>query len=151
MVTLRFLATGAFQSVIGNGFGISQPTASRTIARVSAAIVHQTAKWVQLPTQQQADAQKVKFFHMAGFPGVIRCVDGTHVRIQAPRVKDNEYVNRKNFHSVNIQVRMLSKLCQSHNFTICLHLCDYFQCLNFVYMNFVYMKNKYAYLVMQFA
>ena len=112
MVTLRFLATGTFQSVIGNLFGISQPTASRTVTRVSDAITRQMAKWVHLPSQQQADAHKLKFFRMAGFPGVIGCVDGTHVRIQAPVENEHEYVNRKNVHSINVQVRsFIIKLC----------------------------------------
>ncbi|CAC5356694.1 HARBI1 [Mytilus coruscus] len=39
----------------------------------------------------------------AGFPNVIGCVDGTHVRIQAPEDDEPSFVNRKGFHSVNVQ------------------------------------------------
>ena len=30
-------------------------------------------------------------------------VDGTHIRIQAPQENENGYVNRKGFHSINVQ------------------------------------------------
>lgn len=104
MVALRFFATGTFQSVVGDTVGISQPTISRIIHRVSRALVGQMPAWVYLPSQEEAEKQKINFFGKAGFPSVIGCIDGTHVRIQAPSQNEHEYVNRKNYHSVNVQV-----------------------------------------------
>ena len=46
---------------------------------------------------------KNAFYQRGGFPSVIGCVDGTHIRIQAPHYDENGYVNRKGFHSINIQ------------------------------------------------
>ena len=43
-------------------------------------------------------------FNIAGFPNVIGCVDGTHIPIIAPSVDEVDYVNRKSFHSINVQV-----------------------------------------------
>ena len=45
-----------------------------------------------------------RFHRDSGIPGIFGCIDGTHVRIQAP--SKNEYfgVNRKGSHSVNVQV-----------------------------------------------
>ena len=40
----------------------------------------------------------------AGLPGVIGAIDGTHVRIAAPKENAAEYVNRKQQHSINVQV-----------------------------------------------
>ncbi|XP_028419108.1 putative nuclease HARBI1 [Dendronephthya gigantea] len=40
---------------------------------------------------------------MANFPGVIGCIDCTHIRIQAPHLNENYYVNRKRYHSINVQ------------------------------------------------
>lgn len=41
---------------------------------------------------------------MAGFPLVVGAIDGTHVRIQAPHVHEEAYVNRHRYHSINVQV-----------------------------------------------
>lgn len=104
MLALRFYATGTFQDLVGEVFGVDQSTASRTINRVTKALVRQMPRWVKLPNQQEANDTKAKFYQMAGFPNVIGCVDGTHVRILAPIENEHEYVNRKNFHSINVQV-----------------------------------------------
>ena len=52
-----------------------------------------------------AEVAEVKnpFYQRGGFPCVIGCVDGTHIRIQAPNEHENAYVNRKGFHSINVQ------------------------------------------------
>lgn len=41
---------------------------------------------------------------IAGFPGVVGVIDGTHVRIIAPSEDEAVFVNRKNFHSINVQI-----------------------------------------------
>jgi hypothetical protein len=43
------------------------------------------------------------FDESGGFPGVIGCVNGTHVRITAPNVDEPSFVNRKGYHSLNVQ------------------------------------------------
>ena len=108
MLTLRFYATGTFQDTVAELIGVDQSTASRTIARVTDALVVQAREWICLPSQREADCTKEKFFAMQGFPNVIGCIDGTHVRIQAPREYEHEFVNRKNFHSINVQVSRMS-------------------------------------------
>jgi hypothetical protein len=37
-------------------------------------------------------------------PATIGCVDGTHVGC-TPKEEEHLYINRKNFHSINVQVR----------------------------------------------
>lgn len=114
MLTLRFLATGTFQSVVGELFGVEQTTASRTINRVTKAIVRLMPKYVKLPSQQEADIMKAKFYEKASFPNVIGCIDGTQVRILAPTENEHEYINRKNFHSINVQVTTTLHLYQTN-------------------------------------
>ncbi|KAL3973725.1 hypothetical protein ACER0C_022351 [Sarotherodon galilaeus] len=41
---------------------------------------------------------------IAGFPGVVGVIDGTHVRIIAPSEDEAVFVNRRNFHSINVQI-----------------------------------------------
>ena len=41
---------------------------------------------------------------MGGFPNVIGCVDGTHIRLhRVPKETENDFVNRKRYHSINVQ------------------------------------------------
>ena len=49
------------------------------------------------------DIIKQNFFKIAGFPSVIAAIDGTHIRIIAPHEHEEQYVNRKHYHSVNVQ------------------------------------------------
>ena len=53
------------------------------------------------------------FFKKTDFPGVIGCVDGTHIKILAPNKEDQHlYYNRKGFFSLNAMiVRMLIFNC----------------------------------------
>lgn len=39
----------------------------------------------------------------AGFPNVLGAVDGTNITLQAPNLDEASFVNRKNFHSINVQ------------------------------------------------
>ena len=107
LIALRFFATGCFQNLAGEMIGVDKSTASRAIHRVTDAMVNLMHRWVVMPTQHQADRQKVKFMRIAGFPNVIGCIDGTHIRIQAPSTNEHEYVNRKNVHSINVQVKFV--------------------------------------------
>ncbi|XP_071118585.1 putative nuclease HARBI1 [Haliotis cracherodii] len=43
------------------------------------------------------------FFALGGFPSVLGCIDGTHIRIQAPTRDEPAFVNRKGYHSINVQ------------------------------------------------
>ena len=59
------------------------------------------SKWPT--TNAELVENKNAFYRRGGFPSVIGCVDGTHIRIQAPYQHENGYVNRKGFHSINVQ------------------------------------------------
>ena len=48
--------------------------------------------------------RRASMYQIAGFPCVIGCIDRTHIRIQAPSQNEQNYVNRKGYHSVNVQV-----------------------------------------------
>ena len=56
----------------------------------------------------------VLFTLIIGFPNVLRCVDGTFIRIIAPTENESDFVNRKGFHPLNVQVYILP-LCNINN------------------------------------
>ncbi|KAI6658940.1 Nuclease HARBI1 [Oopsacas minuta] len=82
VVTLQFLATGSFQTVVASAHGISQALCSTV-----------------LETDEHAAWINEKFV----FPKVLGCIDGTHIPIVAPSTNEAIYVNRKSFHSINVQ------------------------------------------------
>lgn len=112
---LRFYATGAYQRVIGRGFdiSISQQSMSRAVNEVTTAIINTFAEqWICFPTtQERKNSIKEGFMETFNFPGVIGAVDCTHIEILRPLMEEHNYVNRKGYHSKNIQlVRFLFNL-----------------------------------------
>lgn len=104
LIALRFFASGAFQNSLGDMIQVHRTTACRAIRRVSVALQRIMGRYVHLPTQEEASRMKRDFYFKSGLPGVIGCIDGTHVRIQAPSQNEYLYVNRKGYHSINTQL-----------------------------------------------
>ena len=104
MVALRFFATGSFQLTLADLFGVSKATIHLCIRRVSDAIASKLHHHGRFGDQREADRTKAKFFAMAGMPSVIGCIDGTHIKVQRPREMEYQFVNRKGYHSMNVQL-----------------------------------------------
>lgn len=102
LIALRFYATGTFQRVIGDLFGVSVFAACRVIHKVSRAIAKQKRQFLSIPGNL-ADVKR-KFYDVGNFLGVIGAIDCTHVRVICPN-KENAmaFVNRKQFYSINVQ------------------------------------------------
>ena len=103
---LHFFATGCFQRTDGDTLHLSQASLSRIIAQVSDALARRLPEFVRLPNEDAMRRNKHRFFLTANFPGVIGVIDCTHVKIIAPREHEEQFVNRKRYHSINVQVVM---------------------------------------------
>lgn len=55
-------------------------------------------------TAHEARESEAAFQAEGGFPGVVGLIDATHVCIRAPEHEPDAYINRKKFHSLNLQV-----------------------------------------------
>lgn len=106
LLTIRFYATRNFQLVSADLFNLSQKTASRIVTNVSNAIARLHQKFVAFP--QNLEKIKADFYRIAQCPGVIGCIDCTHVSIENPG-GDNAvlYINRKTTVSINVQVTFI--------------------------------------------
>ena len=60
--------------------------------------------YIVFPNQIEQLRIQQKFLDLNGFLLVLGCIDGTHVPILAPPCNEDLFVNRKNFHSINVQV-----------------------------------------------
>ena len=104
LVALRFFASGSFLELVGDTVGgIPKCTVSRIVSRVSTALARKQNQFIRWPSTA-AERQEIKqgFFVKGGFPGVIGCIDGTHVRIQGQSAHESNFVNRKGCHSINV-------------------------------------------------
>jgi hypothetical protein len=105
LLALRFYASGAFQDMLGELIRVDQSTVSRTLWRVTNALAKHVPFSVRLPSHAEARDTARKFMSRFHMPGVFGCIDGTQIRIQAPSGDyEHEFVNRKNYHSINVQV-----------------------------------------------
>ena len=110
IIALQFYACGTFQRTIGDTIKISQSSVSRIVSIVSSSLARKLAEFVRWLAA--ADEQNIKrgFFTIAGFPGVVGLIDGTHVRILAPSEHEEQFVNTKNYHSINVQVVVFTQI-----------------------------------------
>lgn len=105
LIALRFFASGCFQNHVGDMIGVDKSTACRAIRRVAVALQRRLPQYIYMPQDAEVLAQAKEQFHaLANFPNVVACVDGTHIKIIAPAVNEWEYVNRKGYHSINVQL-----------------------------------------------
>jgi len=68
-------------------------------------IIRISARYIKFPYNAAEQANiKAQFVAIAGFPNVIGAIDCTHITIKAPSQDEFVYVNRKQFHSINVQI-----------------------------------------------
>ena len=104
-VTLRYYATGGFQSTKGDLFGLHQSTVSRLIKITSEIIASLAQDTIKTPSSEESLKSNIFFMEYSSLPGVTGIVDGTHIWIQSPGGQTAElYRNRKGWFSLNVQV-----------------------------------------------
>lgn len=104
-VTLELLSSGSYQTLIGHDFYLSM--AQNTVSKIVSELFDMMedalcSNWIQfLPNNRTRE----HFFEHFGMPGVVGCVDGTHVYLLRPWGEDEHmYLNRKQKHSLNVMV-----------------------------------------------
>lgn len=104
LIALRFYACGSFLQVIGDTLGYDKGTVSRVVEDVTNALMRRKDDFINWPNDEDTKNEiKCGFFERANFPNVLGCIDGTHVPIKGPGEDENAFVNRKGYHSINVQ------------------------------------------------
>lgn len=104
LITLRFYASGNFLQVIGDTVGVDKSTVSRAVHDISQLLSAKQSMFIKWPTTAAViNENKNGFYRRRRFPGIIGCIDGTQFRIIAPSKNESDFVNRKGFHSINVQ------------------------------------------------
>ena len=96
-----------------NTVGILRGSVSLIIRKVSKAIVEFLGKdYMKLPeTLAEVENLTQKFLEHHGFPQCIGAIDGTHIPIRQPNQNYTDYINRKEFTSINVQVLCDYRYC----------------------------------------
>ena len=82
---------------------MSQPSVSKIVKNVSAAIASLAPEIIKFPNPATEGQVMQQFSAIAGMPGVIGCVDGTHIPIKSPGGPNSEiYRCRKGYFSINV-------------------------------------------------
>ncbi|WAQ98069.1 hypothetical protein MAR_022442, partial [Mya arenaria] len=89
MIPLRFYGTGMVLQVIGDSHVVDVATVSRVVTAVTDCIFDMKDSAIKFPT---ADRHRHRMHQ-----------DGTYIRIQTPFENEEQYVNRKHFHNLNMQ------------------------------------------------
>ncbi|KAF2880995.1 hypothetical protein ILUMI_25211, partial [Ignelater luminosus] len=58
---------------------------------------------IKLPSVAEKEQTTAFYFHKAGIPNVIGCIDGSHIKIDKPTERSVDYINRKGYHSIVLQ------------------------------------------------
>ena len=84
--------------------GIDESTVCRVVNNFCKSLVSKKNRFIRFPfTDDEKTENKLKFYKMGGFPSCILCIDGFHGKICTPYHDENSFVNRKGFHSINVQ------------------------------------------------
>lgn len=104
LISLRYIATGNDQIGISDCCEVSQSYVSRCVSKVAFAIGNLSPDVIKFPENNDINRVKQDFMAIAGMPGVIGCIDCTHIAVQMPTHPRPEiFRNRKGYFSINVQ------------------------------------------------
>lgn len=109
---MRYVATCSMLRLIGECNGIDVSTVSRVITKVTTTIALLRLEYITMPiTEAERKEVMQGFFNISRFPRCIGAIDCTHIKISSVGGNEAEnFRNRKNFFSINVQVVCDSKL-----------------------------------------
>ena len=104
LCTLWVLGNPEALRSIGDRFDMAESTVYNTYRRMVRTInEHLAPKFIKWSKHIDQFDKLKETFGTGGLPDVIGAIDGCHIPIKAPRENDSEYINRKCFHSLQLQ------------------------------------------------
>ncbi|XP_071648622.1 putative nuclease HARBI1 [Temnothorax longispinosus] len=104
MIAIWKMATMDSYRSVCDRFNVGRATAVRAVRRVTRALFLNSSTFIKWPTGDRAIRVMQGFKESSGFPNTIGAIDGTHIRIDAPKENHVDYINRKGFHSIQLQL-----------------------------------------------
>lgn len=115
-----FLATGTFHREISDRSGISQSSMSCIIPDVLHGLIRLQPQYIKFPYNLAHKLEmKQRLFAIANVPNIIGAIDCTHICIKAASNYVFAFQNRKNYHSINVQLIFDAKCALLINAVAC--------------------------------
>ena len=103
LITLWFLGNQESIRSISDRFNVTKSSVFTCVNRVCKALKNNiTGQVIVWPNQARAQVIMEGFRKHKGLPGVRGAIDGSHIPVKAPQECPENYINRQNFHSVNL-------------------------------------------------
>lgn len=109
MVVWLLATPDSFRSVALR-FGVNPGTLYYFYSYIIEALRELSATFITWPNAEERRVISATFQRATGFPGVIGCIDCTHIEITAPLVDAAQYINRHHSYSMNVQAVVDSSL-----------------------------------------
>lgn len=97
-------------------FNVGKATAWRSVLRVVKALYKLRNMFIVWPTREKAEQSWINVEARYSFPKVIGAIDGTLIKISAPKIDSIAYICRKNYHAIHLQVNIIITI---EIYTIC--------------------------------
>lgn len=102
MVVWLLATPDSFRSVALQ-FGVTPGTLYYFYSYIILSLRELADRYITWPTAEERVTIRNAFHEATGFPGVVGCIDGTHVYITAPVLGAASYKNRNRSYSINVQ------------------------------------------------
>lgn len=95
-------------------FGVGKATAFRAVRRITYALHCLAPRFIQWPKGETVRCTINEFSKIKNFPNVIGALDGSHIKIRAPKEDAASYICRKQFHAIHLQAVCNKKCVFTH-------------------------------------
>ncbi|KAJ8911674.1 hypothetical protein NQ315_014033 [Exocentrus adspersus] len=104
-IFLRVLADPGYRNAVAEELGVDQGTVSKNYSLVMNKVIEKAHVWIRFP-QTRVEIQQAKdmWSEKYQFPNAVGVIDCSHIRIPKFGVFGDEYINRKGYPSINVQM-----------------------------------------------
>lgn len=103
LFSLWYLANSETFRQCADRFDLSQSSSHKVLCKTLKFIISLKHKYLKWPTEQESKRVCQQFKSKYNINGIMGAIDGCHIRIRRPTKHEEDYVNRKGFHSILLQ------------------------------------------------
>ncbi|XP_067215666.1 uncharacterized protein [Linepithema humile] len=104
LLAIWMMGTPNSYRCVADRFDVGKGTAWRCVGKVVNALYLHLDKFITWPNREKAEEIWTCIKNRYKFPKVIGAIDGTHIKIATPKLHPEAYINRKGYHSIQLQV-----------------------------------------------